>query len=85
MKKVSIFMLCVAIIATGVRDFFDLIVFIFLLSLIYSINFFIIRSIESYVRRKELENDLELLIQTLNDELNKIPCKQLHTDQLTKE
>ena len=85
MKKVSIFMLCVAITATGVRDFFDLIIFIFLLSLIYSINFFIIRSIESYVRRKELENDLELLIQTLNDELKKIPCKQLHTDQLTKE
>ena len=48
-------------------------------------NFFIIKKIESYIQRKQFENDIELLVERLKYELEKISCKQLRTEKLTED
>lgn len=92
MTKVSILLVfaCIIIMTINGQDFFKLTlfnfcIFAFIFAFVYILFFFIIKKAESYSQKKQLENDLELLIERLNYELEKISCKQLRTTQRTEE
>ena len=57
----------------------------FVLTVVYLLTFFIIKKTESYIQRKQFENDIELLVDRLNYEFKKISCKQLRTEKLTED
>ena len=59
--------------------------FAFVLTVVYLLTFFIIKKTESYIQRKQFENDIELLVDRLNYEFEKIFCKQLRTEKLTED
>lgn len=59
--------------------------FAFVLTVVYLLTFFIIKKTESYIQRKQFENDIELLVDRLNYEFKKISCKQLRTEKLTED
>ena len=59
--------------------------FAFVLTVVYLLTFFIIKKTESYIQRKQFENDIELLVDRLNYEFKKISCKQLRTKKLTED
>ena len=49
------------------------------------LTFFIIKKIESYIQRKQFENDIEVFVGRLNYEFEKLSCKQLCTEKLTED
>ena len=64
---------------------YDFFFFAFVLTVVYLLTFFIIKKTESYIQRKQFENDIELLVDRLNYEFEKISCKQLRTKKLTED
>lgn len=65
---------------------YDFFFFAFVLTVVYLLTFFIIKKTESYIQRKQFENDIELLVDRLNYEFEKISCKQLRTaEKLTED
>ena len=64
---------------------YDFFFFAFVLTVVYLLTFFIIKKAESYIQRKQFENDIELLVDRLNYEFEKISCKQLRTKKLTED
>ena len=64
---------------------YDFFFFAFVLTVVYLLTFFIIKKAESYIQRKQFENDIELLVDRLNYEFEKISCKQLRTEKLTED
>ena len=64
---------------------YDFCFFAFVLTVVYLLTFFIIKKAESYIQRKQFENDIELLVDRLNYEFEKISCKQLRTKKLTED
>ena len=64
---------------------YDFFFFAFVLTVVYLLTFFIIKKTESYIQRKQFENDIESLVDRLNYEFEKISCKQLRTEKLTED
>ena len=64
---------------------YDFFFFAFVLTVVYLLTFLIIKKTESYIQRKQFENDIELLVDRLNYEFEKISCKQLRTEKLTED
>ena len=64
---------------------YDFFFFAFVLTVVYLLTFFIIKKTKSYIQRKQFENDIELLVDRLNYEFEKISCKQLGTEKLTED
>ena len=90
MTKVSIILLFTCIIMTiNGTEFFkltllDFCIFALVFTVVYLLVFFIIKKVESYIQKKQLENDIKLLIDRLNDEFEKISRKQLRTSKHTE-
>ena len=90
MAKVSIILLFTCIIMTiNGTEFFkltllDFCIFALVFTVVYLLVFFIIKKVESYIQKKQLENDIKLLIDRLNDEIEKISRKQLRTSKHTE-
>ena len=90
MAKVSIILLFTCIIMTiNGTEFFkltllDFCIFALVFTVVYLLVFFIIKKVESYIQKKQLENDIKLLIDRLNDEFEKISRKQLRTSKHTE-
>lgn len=62
----------------------DFCIFALVFTVVYLLVFFIIKKVESYIQKKQLENDIKLLIDRLNDEIEKISRKQLRTSKHTE-
>lgn len=62
----------------------DFCIFALVFTVVYLLVFFIIKKVESYIQKKQLENDIKLLIDRLNDEFEKISRKQLRTSKHTE-
>lgn len=88
MMKASILLVFTCIIILTINrqlTLLDFCIFAFTFAFVYILFFCIIRKIESYIAKKKLENDFELLIERLTYELEKIPSKQLRTAQRTEQ
>lgn len=90
MTKVSIILLftCTIMTINGTEFFkltlLDFCIFALVFTVVYLLVFFIIKKVESYIQKKQLENDIKLLIDRLNDEFEKISRKQLRTSKHTE-
>ena len=90
MTKVSIILLftCTIMTINGTEFFkltlLDFCMFALVFTVVYLLVFFIIKKVESYIQKKQLENDIKLLIDRLNDEFEKISRKQLRTSKHTE-
>ena len=62
----------------------DFCIFALVFTVVYLLVFFIIKKVESYIQKKQLENDIKLLIDRLNDEIEKISRKQLRNSKHTE-
>ena len=62
----------------------DFCIFALVFTVVYLLVFFIIKKVESYIQKKQLENDIKLLIDRQNDEFEKISRKQLRTSKHTE-
>lgn len=90
MTKVSIILLftCTIMTINGTELFkltlLEFCIFALVFTVVYLLVFFIIKKVESYIQKKQLENDIKLLIDRLNDEFEKISRKQLRTSKHTE-